>query len=371
MNHISNRIIVVSKNKVKDEGMLSSGGGDENIPLDKEEQDLLARSNKKKKTTDEGGSGGMEENHRVDEDVDPRAGSERRKSSFRDIVEMVIDSNKGNSRGEEDSLHNQTTDPLDEVSGEEDDGDENDLECPTIKVSPDEKRYLRGRRSQSLIIKLLGHTVGYTFLVRRLKALWRIKSLMDVIDVGHDVYVVRFMSKEEYERALFDGPWIIADHYLAVSRWYHDLEPKHFHVNNLAVWVRFLNLPMDYYKQSFLWKIASRIGKPLRVDMTTLSAVRGRFARVCVEVDLSKPLLAKFRLKKRIRKIVYEGMHVICFDCGRYCHSKEVCRYKEVVEGEQPVVDASTVVVSEKPLVADEVIDRYGKLMIVKKKPKN
>lgn len=40
---------------------------------------------------------------------------------------------------------------------------------------------------------------------------------MDVIDVGHDVYVVRFESHEEYDRALFNGPWMIVDPYLAMS----------------------------------------------------------------------------------------------------------------------------------------------------------
>lgn len=46
--------------------------------------------------------------------------------------------------------------------------------------------------------------------------------MMDVIDIGHDVYVERFANRDEYERALHEGPWIVADHYLAVSKWYHN-----------------------------------------------------------------------------------------------------------------------------------------------------
>lgn len=162
------------------------------------------------------------------------------------MVEIIIDCELQGGKTQEEFTQFQA-DPLGEVLEDDDGGDENDPECPTIKVSPTEKRLLRRKWSQLLIIKLLGHIVGYQFLVRRIKTLWHIKSMMDVIDVGHDVYVVRFESIEEYNRALFDGPWIIADHYLAVSRWYQDLEPERFNVTNLAVWVRFSNLTMDYY----------------------------------------------------------------------------------------------------------------------------
>lgn len=174
----------------------------------------------------------------------------------------------------------------------------------------------------------------------------------------------------EYERALFDGPWIIADHYLAVSKCFHDLEPEHFNVTNLAVWVRFPNSPMDYFEESFLWKIANKIGRPLRVDLTTVSAVRGRFARVCVEVDLSKPMLSKFRLKRRTRKIEYEGMHIICFECGRYGRYKENCKERTTTDGEVHTHHEPPMEVQEQPGVAEEITDKYGKWMVVKKNPK-
>lgn len=36
--------------------------------------------------------------------------------------------------------------------------------------------------------------------------------------------------------------------------------------------------------------IAKRLGKALRVDSTTLNCERARFARICVDVNLSNPL---------------------------------------------------------------------------------
>lgn len=148
----------------------------------------------------------------------------------------------------------------DDVSDDdEDEGDEKNPDCPTIKMSKYEKRRLRNRWKDALIIKLIDHMVGYTYLVQRIKALWRISSRMDVIDVGHGVYVVRFANIAERERALYGGPWIIADHYLAVTTWFHNFDPETYSISKLAVWVRFPNMPMEYYDPFGFWESVSEL----------------------------------------------------------------------------------------------------------------
>ncbi|XVF55673.1 hypothetical protein PTKIN_Ptkin06aG0055900 [Pterospermum kingtungense] len=76
----------------------------------------------------------------------------------------------------------------------------------------------------------------------------------------------------------------------------------------------------------FLLKIARRISRPLKVDDTILEVSRGRFVRVCVDIDGLKPLLSKFRLRKKIHHIEYEALDLICFQCGKYGHRKEDCK---------------------------------------------
>lgn len=41
------------------------------------------------------------------------------------------------------------------------------------------------------------------------------------------------------------------------------------------------------------------IGKTIKVGDTTRATARGRFARICVEIDLDKPLVASYRLQGR------------------------------------------------------------------------
>lgn len=89
-------------------------------------------------------------------------------------------------------------------------------------------------------------------------------------------------------------------------------------------------LPIEYFDYEFLKKVGEKIGKPIRADHNTGTAARGRFARICVEIELTKPLLTMFKLRKRVRHIEYEGLHLVCFDCGIVGHRKEDCTKKKL-----------------------------------------
>ncbi|CAN1144934.1 hypothetical protein LINPERHAP2_LOCUS14393 [Linum perenne] len=123
---------------------------------------------------------------------------------------------------------------------------------------------------------------------RKIPQLWAKKGRIQVSDVGWGYFVVKFETIGDYERAMFGGPWMVV-----------------------------------------LTIIGDRIGKTVRLDHTTLEGSRGNFARVCVEVDLSKPLLSKYRLRRRVRRVEYEGLHTIFYSCGCYGHGLESCPNKE------------------------------------------
>ena len=56
------------------------------------------------------------------------------------------------------------------------------------------------------------------------------------------------------------------------------------------------------------------------IDYATNTISRGPYARICVEIDLLKPLVAKFKMRRRVRRVEYEGLHLVCFGCGLYGH---------------------------------------------------
>lgn len=59
-------------------------------------------------------------------------------------------------------------------------------------------------------------------------------------------------------------------------------------IDKTLVWVRIPCLNIVYYDESIL--LTLEVGKPVKVDIHTLQVERGRFARICVEIDLNDRL---------------------------------------------------------------------------------
>ncbi|CAN1170067.1 hypothetical protein LINPERHAP2_LOCUS28773, partial [Linum perenne] len=186
--------------------------------------------------------------------------------------------------------------------------------------------------------------------------------------IGFGHFVARFDEEEDYKRAFLDGPWLVGDHYVVSEEWRPNFEPGYSQVNTIRAWVRLPGLPLENFDVGILKLIGNRIGKTIRVDGTTLFGSRGNYARLCVEIDLHKPLVSKYRLHRRVRHIEYEGLHEICFLCGRYGHGKQACSLNS--ESVEPEPNDSTF---SNPLFQEEkerpeLEDDFGPWMLAKKK---
>ncbi|CAN1820518.1 hypothetical protein LINPERHAP1_LOCUS29131, partial [Linum perenne] len=81
--------------------------------------------------------------------------------------------------------------------------------------------------------------------------------------------------------------------------------------------VRIPKLPIQYFNYKAVERIGNHIGKTIRLDLATEEG-----ARVCVEVDLSRPLLGKYIIEDRVFYVEYESLDNICFSCGMYGHKE-------------------------------------------------
>ncbi|TYG90043.1 hypothetical protein ES288_A12G151900v1 [Gossypium darwinii] len=56
----------------------------------------------------------------------------------------------------------------------------------------------------------------------------------------------------------------------------------------LIAWVHFSKLPLEYYTVMAVWRIVSCVGRVICIDWNTEDVQRGGFARVCIDLDLTK-----------------------------------------------------------------------------------
>lgn len=201
---------------------------------------------------------------------------------------------------------------------------------PSICFSQRVKDMLNLDWDCAAIVKLMGKPNSenaYNFMYSGLKRKWNIKlkGSWQLIDIPNGFFVVKFQLFEDLDYVLCSGPWIIAGQTLVVQKWRPDFDPLVEKISRMAVWVRILGLPVKYFKEFTMQKIGGLIGRVVKVDRVTLSQARGKFCRICVEVNLDEPLKPFVEVNSQPYGVVYEGISTICFDCGVYGHVKGQC----------------------------------------------
>ncbi|KAE8660566.1 hypothetical protein F3Y22_tig00116951pilonHSYRG00405 [Hibiscus syriacus] len=140
--------------------------------------------------------------------------------------------------------------------------------------------------ANSVVIRLLGETIGYKALLSMIKSLWNLLGEISLFDLDNDYYLVRFACEEDFSHVLTGGPWKIYGSYLTVQPWSRQFSTAMDYPMKIMVWVRLPGLPYRYYTHSLFGHIAGAIGKVL---------------------------------------IEYEGLPTICYSCGKYGHTHEHC----------------------------------------------
>lgn len=124
----------------------------------------------------------------------------------------------------------------------------------------------------------------------------------------------------------------------------------------VVVWIRIPKLPVELCNDRFLNRIVTTLGTMLRIDHLTSLHARGKFVRICVELDLDKPLTSHISIWGMKLCLEYEGLHSICFRCGKYGHKKDACREMLEVAQDLTVVSEDSGMILE-PAVQHSVAE--------------
>ncbi|CAL1369855.1 unnamed protein product [Linum trigynum] len=245
-------------------------------------------------------------------------------------AEAVPESGTGKASYRDSFLRNSP--PMDIPEGDElmldesnrEDG-EDDPDCPTIRIKKRTNAIICNRCRRAITFRTLGKTFPFAFVHRRVQRMWDKTGGMKVGDIGNGYFQATFDSQIDHDRALYGGPWTTEDHYIAAEPWRLDFDPDFDTIDKTSVWVRLSRLPLAYFDEEIFLDIGNKLGRVEKIDYNTANRFRGIYARICVEIDLRKRLVSKYRIKRRVRRVEYEGLHIVCYECGHYGHTTENC----------------------------------------------
>lgn len=100
-------------------------------------------------------------------------------------------------------------------------------------------------------------------------------------------------------------------------------------ITRISVWVRLYNLPLHFWKELVLEGIGNTLGRYIKTNIQRLEERIFTFARICVEVDLSKGLPESIQLihnqQKWKQHLDYENTVFRCRTCRKTGHLQNSC----------------------------------------------
>ncbi|KAK9725294.1 hypothetical protein RND81_05G134400 [Saponaria officinalis] len=144
---------------------------------------------------------------------------------------------------------------------------------------------------------LVGTVMGRKTSIAELEGLvskhWNHVTSHEILYFSRGWYYFRFYTKEDME-SIQSEAWNLNGYPLVFKDWSPTVAGELDAVTHVPVWVLYPNLDPCFWSSSALSKVASFVGRPICADETTTCKTKIAFARILVEVDISKELPRTF-----------------------------------------------------------------------------
>ena len=161
--------------------------------------------------------------------------------------------------------------------------------------------------------------------------LWGKKEMPDISTTENGLFFFRFRDPEARDWVMDNGPWNLAGRPFILRAWKPGMDMLNIQLSTVPIWVKFYNIPLEYWTSTGLGYIASTVGIPLHLDALTENQTKLSFARICIEVgvDCEFPksvLLDRGNGNLSTIRIVYPWAPQCCPVCRRFGHNLENCQ---------------------------------------------
>ena len=99
--------------------------------------------------------------------------------------------------------------------------------------------------------------------------LWGKHEIPEISITDNGLYIFRFRDLVARNWVLDNGPWYMAGRPIIIRFWKPGMEMINVQITSLPIWVKFFNIPLEYWTVTSLGYIASVVGIPLHLDTLT------------------------------------------------------------------------------------------------------
>ncbi|XP_042518511.1 uncharacterized protein LOC122092242 [Macadamia integrifolia] len=212
---------------------------------------------------------------------------------------------------------------------------------PLTKVVVPQEAY--EEKLQTFSFSLIGR-VNFSFIsmddIRRdLAKLWNLKGKINLAPLGKGFILFRFEREGDMSSVWRRGPIKVGTQVIRFQKWRPEFSIHDNHTQTKLVWVRFPELPMEYWHEKILLTMAKAAGRPVALDRKTLNGTMGNYARVLVEVELVGARVEEIQVERKKpgtdivfwfkQRVLYEDDLSRCTLCKKLGHMANQCRDKK------------------------------------------
>lgn len=186
----------------------------------------------------------------------------------------------------------------------------------------------------SLVGRIWGeYAVNYTGLKQTLSKLWCEEGEVKIFELKNKMYQFVFTKEEERRRVLEKRLWTFDNQLLVIHPWRKGLDYALDAFCSSLMWVQAWQIPVQWLSMDTSWKLGRVFSQCNKVVIPENGSSEGRFAKLLVEMDLTKPLIrgTKLRCKgdETWIEFKYKNIPLFCFYCGKLGHGDRLCGRKQ------------------------------------------
>jgi len=186
-------------------------------------------------------------------------------------------------------------------------------------------------------------------LSTKLGNIWKTTTSWKMVSLSKGYYDFHFDLADDLRKIWAVGTINLKLGLLRLSQWTKDFNYLSQKQTYVSLWIRLVELPQEYWRERTLKEIASAVGTPIDIDGPTQNRTFGHYARILVEIDLSKRAYDEILVERdgftfKV-EVQYDRRPLFSHHCYSIGHNVSTCRWlhQQVAKeknghGKQPVM---------------------------------